>query len=1074
VGKRRQSPAKISRPVFRGVLERQALFRELDEGLRSPVFWIAGPAGSGKTTLVASYLSSRRLPAIWYDLDEGDADPATFFHYMGLAAEEAAPRRRKPLPRLTPEYMLGVPTFARRFFEDLFSRLKSPFCLVLDNYQDVPDGSLLHDVLPAGLREVPDGGSVLILSRGAPPGQYARLRANGALAMLDSNQLPLSLSESMQLVRLKRRDIDEETVRELHRRSGGWAAGLVLLLEGLGGNEANAGASGNISQEDLFNYFSSEILDRTSPETRDFLLETSVFCSMTSAMARDLTGEAKAERILAQLCRDNLFTSRHPGAEPVYQYHDLFRDFLLAVANERFAAGEMKELRKRAGRIAEAAGFMEDAAELYCEAEDWGSLSALLRTSAWALLAQGRNQALNGWLGCLPRQILDSDPWLLYCSAASLSPYDPAGVRGLFEKALRLFRSSKEVAGAFLAWSGLIETFIFGMDFSEDVLDAASKLDPLLRELGDPPDVTIEARMASCMFWALMASQPWQRRTLYWEKRALELADSCGDITIKAQTLANHIYHLIQRGDLAQAGIRLGHFREVVGSGETPSLASMFMSYVESAYYNVIGDYDAALAAAEGWLAFSERTGVHIMDPMLLGNAALSLLNRGDIRRAGAYLERMASLNDRMRRADSFFYHYVLAHKLLLEGDAPKAVVNSEIAYRSIESLAGNLTQRYLARLLVAFAHQANGDHRKASRCARGAFEIARMNRSKIGIFYAHIARAHIEITCGNRDEGLRALRKAMCVGRQHGYYSIHAWYPDVMAKLCAVALDEGIETAYVRDLVVKRNLVPNPPPVGMEAWPWPVKIFTLGRFSLLVNGRPVTAEDKTRKKPLEMLKALVAFDSDSVSEARIADVLWPEADGDAAHNAFTTTLHRLRKILGDPEALILKNQRLSLNFHRCWVDARAMEYLLAEAETGWRSDGEERRRAARAAERAVELYRGTFLPQELEEPWAVHRRERLRSRFLRAVEKLGELLEADGQWEQACGHYRKALEVDPLFEALHRRLMRGYLRQGRTVEALAAFDRCRDVVRSALGVDPSSKTRKLYEEIRGQSFPSR
>jgi ATP/maltotriose-dependent transcriptional regulator MalT len=83
-------------------LVRPRLVRRLDLARKKPVTWVWAPPGAGKTTLVASYLAARRTRGLWYKVDEGDADVATFFYYLGLAA----PRRRRPLPLplLTPEY----------------------------------------------------------------------------------------------------------------------------------------------------------------------------------------------------------------------------------------------------------------------------------------------------------------------------------------------------------------------------------------------------------------------------------------------------------------------------------------------------------------------------------------------------------------------------------------------------------------------------------------------------------------------------------------------------------------------------------------------------------------------------------------------------------------------------------------------------------------------------------------------------------------------------------------------------------------------------------------------------------
>ncbi len=132
---RQSTLAKLTQPKLFGVAGRGRLHAQLDkERAKHPAVWIVGPPGAGKTTFVVSYLDARELPAIWYQVDSGDSDLATFFYYMGLAGRAAAKRKRLLLQLLTPEYLSDLPGFTRRFFRQLFSTVSEPSILVLDNY----------------------------------------------------------------------------------------------------------------------------------------------------------------------------------------------------------------------------------------------------------------------------------------------------------------------------------------------------------------------------------------------------------------------------------------------------------------------------------------------------------------------------------------------------------------------------------------------------------------------------------------------------------------------------------------------------------------------------------------------------------------------------------------------------------------------------------------------------------------------------------------------------------------------------------------------------------------------------
>jgi DNA-binding SARP family transcriptional activator len=297
-----------------------------------------------------------------------------------------------------------------------------------------------------------------------------------------------------------------------------------------------------------------------------------------------------------------------------------------------------------------------------------------------------------------------------------------------------------------------------------------------------------------------------------------------------------------------------------------------------------------------------------------------------------------------------------------------------------------------------------------------------------------------------------------MRIGRENGYSGVYLCRPGFLDTVCAKALETGIEEEYVLGLIRKNRLLPDPSAPDLEKWPWPVKVYTLGRFSLVVDGKALPSARKSRQKPLLLLKALIALGGREVPEEQLTDVLWPDADGDLAHQSLAKTLERLREMLGDDRAVLLRDGRLTLNNRHCWVDLWEFERTLGRADVtrkpGARPpDGGE---AARLAERAIALYGGTFLSGDTFCSCIVTDRERLRSKFLRAVTRAGRHWEQAGEWEKVIACYQKGLEVDPLSEEMYRGLISCNLRMGRAVEAHAVYQRCCRTLSSVLGVPPS------------------
>jgi DNA-binding SARP family transcriptional activator/class 3 adenylate cyclase len=249
----------------------------------------------------------------------------------------------------------------------------------------------------------------------------------------------------------------------------------------------------------------------------------------------------------------------------------------------------------------------------------------------------------------------------------------------------------------------------------------------------------------------------------------------------------------------------------------------------------------------------------------------------------------------------------------------------------------------------------------------------------------------------------------------------------------------------------------------GDSRWAWPVEIYTLGGFHLLLRGQPLRSRTKPPRRSLELLKALIALGGRDVPSARLAELVWPDADGDRATQAFTTTLHRLRRLLGR-ECLPLSNGCLSLEASRVYVDLWEFETAVAAA----RQSSEESAQAADESKvaRAVSLYRGPFLEGEFDLPEILACRERIHAVFLGAVREHCHGLAEAGRHGDAIRLLQRAVESDVYAEELYQQMMRCQAATGNVAEAIGTYQRLRQVLKAGFDIAPSAESEAIYRGL--------
>ncbi len=1052
-----QATAKLQSPQVSNVYYRKHLFAWLNQARKQPAVWISAGAGSGKTTLVASYLKESGHPTIWYQVDSGDEDIASFFFNLGLAGKKAGPKKRKSLPLFTPEYAQNLSTFTRNFFRAFYGRLPQNSVIVLDNYESVSENSDLHEILRIGLEEILQDLNVFVISRQDPPPVFARLRACGNLPMLHWADLHLSRKECAAIIRLKTdRKLSEKELQTLYDRTNGWVAGLVLAIEELS-QKGHSCSPMDFSNHSLFyDYFDKEIFRNIDPACQEFMLKTAIFPQMTIRMAKDLSGIDDTEKILNFLVKKNFFTVFKPDASPSYVYHDLFRSFLNAKAADVFNKPHYKKVVQKAASLLKETGQDEYAVELYHRSEDWQSLLELVINNAQALLEKGKVHTLEKWIGLLPEPYRQSHPWILHWMGACRISLDPLNSRKCYEKAFHLFRNKKDPIGTCQSWAGIIESYIFFLDNLKDLGKRVKEFMTFIQEFPEFPDPEIEVRVVNCMISALVYCNTHHEELTKWAIRAKEIikASSGSDIAIKLNGLLIPYCGWIGKFPLYRFVVDLQ--RDVLKKTKSLYLSQLKFYIAEAHLGWLTAEWEVCDSAVTKGKNLSKQTGIRLLDnEFISAEIYRHASSTFDIQRLDRLLVQMESYTDStpsIMRANIYFLKGWIA---FVKKDMDQAFHNVDKAMKTVEVNCGPPFNYALSHLAMVYVQLVYDNNEKVEESLHIALTIGNHIGADNLLYHGYCLQAYQKFKNGSDQKGLASLKKAMAVGSNAKIYNFPWWSPKIMTFLCQKALENGIEPSFVSYLIQKRDLFPKTPPLHIYNWPWPVKIYTLGKFSIFKKDEEIRFSGKAQKKPIDLLKSLLAFGSIDVPVNRLADALWPDSEGDAAYQSFTMALKRLRKLLGGKDTIILSEGLVSLNPRICWTDIRAFEFAL-EKNTA------EKDRLSKA----VDLYKGPFLAEDTDSFWAAPMQIRQNHKYLAAIKALAKIHEKSGDWDNVIDCYEKGLDADDLSEPLYRELMSCYERLGQMSQVVGIFDRCKKILRAKCDIEPSRETIDLYRKL--------
>ncbi|MCB9438604.1 MAG: hypothetical protein H6673_16650 [Anaerolineales bacterium] len=227
------------------------------------------------------------------------------------------------------------------------------------------------------------------------------------------------------------------------------------------------------------------------------------------------------------------------------------------------------------------------------------------------------------------------------------------------------------------------------------------------------------------------------------------------------------------------------------------------------------------------------------------------------------------------------------------------------------------------------------------------------------------------------------------------------------------------------------------------------------GSTRVLSDGRIVTSWDGSLPRVL----CYYFIEHQMVTRNDIFEVFWPHLGIKEATNVFHVTKRKISEKLGYEitaysNGFYIHSPRVNVLYDAREFEAN-MDFAI-QSETLSPSH----------YYRAVQLYRHEYLP-DVDMPWVVAKREKLRDYFVQALIGLGRLHAALGERNRSLCYYNRALSERPDREDVHRNIMQIHADAGHIRLAIEQYQRLEKTLKQKFNITPSQDSRSMYEALR-------
>ncbi len=1054
---------KIKIPLRRkDILRRQRLIDLLHQNIYRKLIFISAPAGYGKTTLLTDFANDVDARVCWYRIDRDDKDIIPFaLHLIGSIRQNFSEFGKETMAIL--EAGGGVPDpigLGLELINEMVRYVTDFSVLVLDDYHMVGEQQAVVDLIETLLEYLPDHVRLIMASRSVYGIPAANLYVRNDLATISADEMRFRPEELNELIQDHYSvTLSEDQVDEIAQRADGWIIAILLALRAL---EQGVKPKFQQTSSEMYDFLAQEVVELQPEHLREFLTKTSILDEFNVALCNALLQIDDSQKLLQELEERNLFVTRIETefGTTNYRYHQLFGEFLAQRLSDTEPETKLI-LHHRAADWYLQHEFWEDAVYHKMAAGEQEEAAVWMERLASELFIAGRTSVISEWIREItePVDFRRRAPWLSLTWAKVLyerGDYNQGDE--YLEIAESVLKDSTEVnrRASLYVTKGMgriyqgqpqdaLELAQVALKLLEDqpenyyTFQAFRLVGMSLRHLGQTDKSVQSLEMAARGFRSIVAKQDMHER-----QAAHDLAETLNDLGIA------HFEH----GSVLESQKCLEEVLSIRRKQKS-NLGALAIALNNAGYmYYLLGRY------REAWRAYEEAYAV--ASSLRHHRGIVHILNsRGDLLRdLEEWKDAETSYLEAKRRADSSDRYALFSTYIgLSELERRRGNYHDALYWlREAARIRGQSVKSPDYQVGLGQVYLDMGQYDMAAGALNQAIRSwSSNNRPNQNLSLANFLLGRVYFEVGKNSASLNVVKRALEVSAQLGYDQFLVVAARAKIDFLQFLSQQRELGGYIHNIHQRVSDFPS-----LEALVSTKREqVTLPQFRLKISGfgQGIVYKDEILITSSEWkssnARALFFFiiDRRGLRKEEIAIDLWPDFTQAKATSNFQSTLWRLRRALGNKDAVVFDQNRYIINPNielHYDVDEFLSEITLAH---GSKVSPTKKIDLLR---KAVALYKGDFL-LEISGSWVEIRREELLQQYLSALRELGDLLNATREFTKARDIYEQILRIDPYQDAIHLAVMQCLVNLGTPAAAKAHYYNYRDFLWKELKAKPQS-----------------